>query len=50
MKKLIRNIKRAITGQVNTDHKPSIGIATIRTVSNVDPVIQGAKMYKTPFK
>ena len=49
MKKLFKRIERSLTGTINTDYKPSIGTPSVRTVSEVKPVLQGAKQYTTPF-
>lgn len=49
MRKLFSKFRRNLTGTINIDVKPSIGSPMIRTVSNVKPVLQGAKQYTTPF-
>lgn len=46
MKKLI---KRWLTGQIDTDYKPSIGTPQVRTVSNVSTPLYESTGYTDPL-
>lgn len=49
MKNILSKLKRKLTGSINTDVKPSIGIPITRTVSNANPILYETKQYTTPF-